>query len=852
MSNYKDFGKHLKNINYSSWGQYVTHMNFIEDTLKEEGFEKITSVPDLQILFKKLEVADSFLKRTKHDQSTILSVFRRYIKYISELHSQMQVWRIDSNLGDGNISSIFKEYNLCFAGKDLEVQIQKVKFGDLVAITNDQLIIAVGKVDDLENLKSVNTILAEKYEDVTAIKMSPFYFKENFQQIDFGMYDGQVNQFHEADGKNVEKIKSLFKSLSTNNMFEDNEYENIKSVLKYKKQIILQGPPGTGKTFMAKRIAEEMTQTMSQGSAMQKIDNFFKSFNSNAPDIIEERIKMKQLIEKFHKLFPKEELKNLSLKDYAIGTGSNDSFCWWIEIGLKPIGYYFPGNSKAYLIFWSADNNCYTKKGKVSNETDSDAMKIIANVLSEFIINRDFEKASEYFGDSFLLKVLQSYYPDEYMPINSVSYLDRVLKIFNVPGEGMNPLEKNLKVQELFLKKKAEFGTNVTNIEFMSLLCVDLGLKEDITNSNIEVTRNGEFKIIQFHPSFTYEDFVRGIIADSNGDKVEYKTVNKVLGEFANEAKKNWDDYNKESGNISKEIKTREYFELFTDHINHQLAEEGTVLKLTQSVNLTDVDEDAFRYKGNDGWSPLGNRMLFKDIIQAFLDGNNVRQDIKRNTNLSGLAIQHATYFVRVLNMFQEYLVSNNLTFDNLEVEKVELKNYILIIDEINRANLPSVLGELIYALEYRDEAVESMYEVDGRNDLIIPPNLYIIGTMNTADRSVGHIDYAIRRRFAFVDVLPSSDVINDNVPDPLKSKAIELFNKVSKLFAEGIIAPDFKAKDVQLGHSYFLAQTEDELNLKLNYEIKPLLKEYLKDGILLSNVSNNVTTEDYIDDLSF
>ena len=68
---------------------------------------------------------------------------------------------------------------------------------------------------------------------------------------------------------------------------------------------------------------------------------------------------------------------------------------------------------------------------------------------------------------------------------------------------------------------------------------------------------------------------------------------------------------------------------------------------------------------------------------------------------------------------------------------------------------LSSVLGELIYALEYRDEKVDSMYEVDGSNKLLLPPNLYIIGTMNTADRSVGHIDYAIRRRFAFVDVLP-------------------------------------------------------------------------------------------------
>src|SRR5690606_7974702 len=101
--------------------------------------------------------------------------------------------------------------------------------------------------------------------------------------------------------------------------------------------------------------------------------------------------------------------------------------------------------------------------------------------------------------------------------------------------------------------------------------------------------------------------------------------------------------------------------------------------------------------------------------------------------------------------------------------------NYVLIIDEINRANLSSVLGELIYALEYRyyfnntiddqlEATVKSIYGVSYEEkgtepsyDLILPENLYIIGTMNTADRSVGHIDYAVRRRFAFVNVLPKN-----------------------------------------------------------------------------------------------
>ncbi|NVN96638.1 AAA family ATPase [Candidatus Nomurabacteria bacterium] len=196
--------------------------------------------------------------------------------------------------------------------------------------------------------------------------------------------------------------------------------------------------------------------------------------------------------------------------------------------------------------------------------------------------------------------------------------------------------------------------------------------------------------------------------------------------------------------------------------------------------------------------------------------------------------------------------------------------NFVLIIDEINRANLPSVLGELIYALEYRydnsnpdETTVESMYSfntegVEGEtsNKLRLPVNLYIIGTMNTADRSVGHIDYAIRRRFAFVNVLP------ELIPE-LTIKGKELFLKVAELFckkfmenqliqeASDYLAPDFSPMDVMPGHSYFLTpQKESEklgisddeiLKSRLVYEIKPILLEYLKDGILLESARDKI-----------
>jgi hypothetical protein len=225
-----------------------------------------------------------------------------------------------------------------------------------------------------------------------------------------------------------------------------------------------------------------------------------------------------------------------------------------------------------------------------------------------------------------------------------------------------------------------------------------------------------------------------------------------------------------------------------------------------------------------------------------FETANRAAKDIKKNDKISGLARQHASYFVRVLNLFQEFIKKEKLDNNSIaNIEKVELKNFILIIDEINRANLSSVLGELIYALEYRGEAVESMYNVDG-NELILPPNLYIIGTMNTADRSVGHIDYAIRRRFAFVDVLPKDLTDDDTIEfdSNLFSSVKELFTTDDYKIHSPYLSKEFDPKDVALGHSYFIDKSNESegisMDMRLKYEIKPILLEYVKDGVLIGD----------------
>jgi MoxR-like ATPase len=358
-------------------------------------------------------------------------------------------------------------------------------------------------------------------------------------------------------------------------------------------------------------------------------------------------------------------------------------------------------------------------------------------------------------------------------------------------------------------------------------------LEQEEIKENFDLDKSERFKLVQFHPSYTYEDFVRGIIAISKGPNVEYLTVNKVLAEFAAKAHQNLIDSKKEPAQITHEQWVNEQFEDFKDTLQEQLDENDGSLILNVTVNLISIEHDAFRYTGNTWRNEF--RMKFRDILTLYLNNIRERRDIKHEETISPLGREHSTYFKLVLDLFYQFM--ENKVQPVIEGKKIARQDFVLVIDEMNRANLPAVLGELIYALEYRNQKIETMYEVDGDKSLILPENLLIIGTMNKADRSVSHIDYAIRRRFSFVNILPNENVIRSN-------KGQKLFKEVSELFVvedKGVksnsdfLTPDFNFEDVQIGHSYFMGE-ESQLEMWLDYEIKPILLEYVKDGILTSD----------------
>ncbi len=163
---------------------------------------------------------------------------------------------------------------------------------------------------------------------------------------------------------------------------------------------------------------------------------------------------------------------------------------------------------------------------------------------------------------------------------------------------------------------------------------------------------------------------------------------------------------------------------------------------------------------------------------------------------------------------------------------------YFCIIDEINRGNLSKILGELMKLIESDKRNVESAILPYSKTEFVIPDNLYIIGTMNTADRSLSMVDYALRRRFAFYHVSPAFEkmefknyLINENnLTESQVNKICLTFNKVNSLIREDL------GKGFEIGHSYFVdTLNKDNFNDKytsiINYEIYPLLEEYWFDN---------------------
>ena len=567
-----------------------------------------------------------------------------------------------------------------------------------------------------------------------------------------------------------------------------------------------------------------------------------------------------QLRDEFLSTWPLERVKKMTIDEYT-NLNKDDSFCYWLEKKTEILGSIWGGSSFKFGIYKRRNTDREFEKNAISDgeyawldkygKERDEAFNNVKNIIIDIITKSqagDFKAIDSIdFGNATRWKIAYLYSNNHILNVFSKEKLLKIAKRLGIE------FDKNISFYNLqnlvFEKKTAEedyftFARRIWKVvekdkidDIISLLHYKpqiilqgppgtgktreakriakalLGLGE-----NDSLKGNEQFKLIQFHPSYSYEDFVRGIIAENTDDNISYVTKDKILAEFAKKALEDpyelikWEDF-------------RDYLIKEREKNENVFFDKKETIKFDSIKKYDDGEAIHVQCLENNKWKVGENGLnLPKNFTNENLYDNFVT--FKENQK------KKDGYWSDIVDYFIDW------------AKKFKKKPYVLVIDEINRANLSAVLGELIYALEYRGEAVQSMYAIEGENNLILPPNLYIIGTMNTADRSVGHIDYAIRRRFAFVNILPK-DLTNE-LGDQFEGT---LFAKVTNLFNTNL-SPEFKKEEIQLGHSYFITKNTP-INIRWEYEIKPILLEYVKDGILvgegiettINNLINNENT---------
>ena len=304
-----------------------------------------------------------------------------------------------------------------------------------------------------------------------------------------------------------------------------------------------------------------------------------------------------------------------------------------------------------------------------------------------------------------------------------------------------------------------------------------------------ELRQKGQIEFVTFHQSYSYEEFVEGIKPDLESNDLKYKLDSGVFKRICQNAAKTMTD---------------NFDEVYEKFIN----------------DLADYNEDnLFQLKTGKG-KTFGITVNSNKNLSIYMGKNLTKWGTLTKENLKNLSDWQ--YYA---NPIYTYLKNNY----NLVVTETEnsIQPYILIIDEINRGNISKIFGELITLIEEDKRGTLSVKLPYSQEDFTVPQNLYIIGTMNTSDRSIASIDIALRRRFKFVEMMPRPEKLVDKNNQPLMVEDINLQNLLKTINERISYILD---RDHQIGHSYFMNWKNYDMTTLKNVwfdEIIPLLNEY-------------------------
>lgn len=377
--------------------------------------------------------------------------------------------------------------------------------------------------------------------------------------------------------------------------------------------------------------------------------------------------------------------------------------------------------------------------------------------------------------------------------------------------------------------------------------------RKDVLDAYKRLTEAGRVVAVTFHPSMDYDDFVQGWKPDPNADQkdgIKMKLTDGVFKRFCDLAGVRGLNEIRDGATVWKATPDSSGPNEVRDDClrNNRIRigwedkedDGGSVNRFIKEMQIGDIVFSRFDASHADAIGVVTGEYEKVEDETAKLERCRSRpvKWLYKGEPVDILPVNSGTKFARTTVVRMRH---TNVSKVRDFLQKLLERPYVFVIDEFNRGNVPKIFGELITLIEAdkregesEEMSVHLAYDAPEAPAFTVPSNVYILGTMNTADRSIAPIDYAMRRRFAFERILPHE--LEDEDFD------FNLFDAVSRLFVKDPKNPvdrsehlseEFDPADVWIGHSYFLTPGGESSLTCWKSEILPLLNEYLRDGVL-------------------
>ncbi|ENM4051392.1 McrB family protein [Campylobacter coli] len=368
-----------------------------------------------------------------------------------------------------------------------------------------------------------------------------------------------------------------------------------------------------------------------------------------------------------------------------------------------------------------------------------------------------------------------------------------------------------------------------------------------------EYVKDGQIVFTTFHQSYGYEEFVEGIKPmmnnEANSQEIQYEIKDGIFKDICNRALENYENSNLNTEELREKIKLREKVEKFLNRLletNEPISKTKGGNFFINSFNNNTIEiysEDVERF---DGIFKL-SLSTFITLLKSNIEFNSAVEMFKKVFDRDYADRTHTDYF-NLVNKFKEYEKQAVLKTEDNKISSNSLNSYIIIIDEINRGNVSKIFGELITLIEPskrigESEELKVTLPYSGKK-FGAPKNVYILGTMNTADRSITSLDTALRRRFEFVEMMPDPDLLKNvfickDVENPNKDEDYLGDDAKTEGFAEilqNILISINKRieflldREKTIGHAFFMSEA-----VKFNKDNWCKPDEYEEDWYVLS-----------------